>query len=64
MSFSNLSVGIHNICLLIVKRVEISLREFIVRGHQFSASKENTKKRLKNRMKEKACQQMSFTDRF
>ena len=35
MSFSNMSVGIHNICLLIVERVEISLREFIVRRHQF-----------------------------
>ena len=48
----------------LVKRVEISLWEYIVRRHQFQLNKENRKKQLKNRTKEKACQQMSFTDWF
>ena len=38
----------------LVERVEISLREFIIRRHQFQ---------LQRRM-EKACQQMRFTDWF
>ena len=41
----------------LVKRDEISLREFIVR-------RSFRKKQLKNRMKEKECRQMSFTDWF
>ena len=45
------------------KRDEISLREVIVRRHEFQLlKKKNRKKQLKNCMKEKACQQMSFTD--
>ena len=44
--------------MLLVKRNEISLREFIVR------LKGEQKKQLRYRMKEKACQQMSFTDWF
>ena len=50
--------------MLLVKRDEISLREFIVEKASISAWKENRKKQLKNRMKEKACQQMRFTDWF
>ena len=46
----------------LVKRNEISLREFIVRKHQFQLKRRIEKRQLKNRMKEKACQQMSFTD--
>ena len=44
--------------MLSVKRDEISLREFIV------SLKGEQKKQLRYRMKEKACQQMSFTDWF
>ena len=40
----------------LVKRDEISLREFIVRRHQFQLKRRIEKKQLK----EKACQQMSF----
>ena len=47
-----------------VKHDEISLREFIVRRHQFQLKRRLEKKQLKNRMREKACQQMSFTDWF
>ena len=47
----------------LVKR-EISLREFIVRRHQCQLKRRIEKKQLKNRMKKKVCQQMSFTDWF
>ena len=43
---------------------EITLREFIIRRHQFQLKRREEKKPLKNRMKEKVCQQMSFTDWF
>ena len=49
--------------MLLVKR----RREFIARigeGIKNFSLKGNRKKQLKNRMKEKACQQMSFTDWF
>ena len=42
-----------------MKRVEISLRR-----HQFQLQRRIEKKQFKNRMKEKACQQMKFTDWF
>ena len=48
----------------LVKRDEISLREFIVRRHQFQLKRRIEKKPLKNRMKERACQKMRFTDWF
>ena len=55
----------------LVKRDEISLREFIVRRHQFQRKKRIEKKKqkkqtkqLKDRMKEKAYQQISFIDWF
>ena len=44
----------------LVKRDEISLREFIVKRHQFQLKRRIEKEQLKNRMKEKACQQMSL----
>ena len=47
-----------------VKRDEICLREFIVRRHQFQLKRRIEKKPLKNRMKERACQEMSFADWF
>ena len=53
--------------MLLVKRDEISLREFTVGRHQFQLERRLEKSmQLKNRMKEKACQQMkmSFTDWF
>ena len=39
-----------------MKRVVISLREFISKRHQFHLQKRIEKSSLKNRMKEKACQ--------
>ena len=50
--------------MLLVKRDEISPREFIVKRNQFQLERRTEKKQLKYRMKEKACQQMSFTDWF
>ena len=50
--------------MLLVKRDEISLLDFIVRRHQFQLERRIEEKQLKNRMKEKACQQMSFDDWF
>ena len=50
--------------MLLVKRDQISLLDFIIRRHQFQLERRIEIKQLKNRMKEKACQQMSFDDWF